>query len=52
LVCAKTKKKVERNVPKYPVENYAYKIFEGINLDTIPEMGRYAILAFLSEIGN
>ena len=52
LVCPKTKKKIDRNVPKYPVENYAYQIFEGINLDTIPGMGRDAILVFLSEIGN
>ena len=39
-------------MPKYPVENYAYQIFEGINLDTIPGMGRDAILVFLSEIGQ
>ncbi|AFK05644.1 ISPpu9, transposase (plasmid) [Emticicia oligotrophica DSM 17448] len=52
LVCAKTNKRVDRNVPKYPVENYAYQIFDGINLDTIPGMGRDAILVFLSEIGN
>jgi transposase len=49
---SQNKEKVDRNVPKYPVENYAYQIFEGINLDTIPGMGRDAILVFLSEIGN
>jgi hypothetical protein len=52
ITCNKTKKKVDRNVPKFNAEIYACQIFEGINLDTIPAFGRDAILVFVAEIGQ
>lgn len=48
----KNKKRVQKNDPKFDLDNKAYQLFNGVNLMEIPGISYGTVLVFMSEVGQ